>query len=62
MLKTINFAVFKCMECGNTIKVNPSQPVEKVECTCKQVVNEAETIINIKPKPPKAKKTAKTKA
>ena len=48
MLKTVNFAVFKCLECGNTIKVQPGRPVAKVECDC-------ETKVEAKPKSKKDK-------
>lgn len=34
MLKTVNYAVFKCLQCGKNIKVNPSQVVENVSCDC----------------------------
>ena len=34
MLKSTNFAIFRCLDCGNTIKIEPSIPVESVSCDC----------------------------
>ena len=60
MLKTINYAVFKCTDCGNQIKVQPSQVIDKIQCECLE--KKVETPKEEKKPAPKKKAPAKKKA
>ena len=52
MLKNVNFAIFKCQECNEVIKVGAGQVIDKVECECSKATKKQE-----KPKKePKPKK------
>ena len=54
MLKSLNFTVFKCMECGEAIKVQPSTPVEPLLHECKKA---KAPVKDTAKKPSKAKET-----
>jgi len=52
MLKSLNFAVISCEDCGEIIKIEPSQPFEPLLHECK--INKAK--VKAAPKKAPAKK------